>query len=338
MYKNMKKQRGFSLLEIIIAISLLMILISATQPIIGRLIDFRSNILTETNINILGDGVREWYSQNAWEFGQAEDSVLSLPDSGNITHNSGTIGDGWERLSINSAGSINYLKDGYGHSYRVFVSDPQVQEYRGVLVPYHTIALVSSNGNAEVIDDELVSEVASNFDKATGKITINNNESVYIVNGFSVQKENIDISIDRIERIARNYETFYRTNFSTKEREPAINYFANNGTDPRWDVSSPVAARCGGTTDTIKTYNQLGHSILSYNLIQNIGISSDAALSAWGEEFRLLNCGSTSNIRVNGVTKTFTARTPNDPPPFSAILGFHLPNGETYTSTVTSSL
>lgn len=340
--KRINKQKGFSLMEIIIALSLLLVLISATQPIIGRLIDFRANILTDTNINVLGKAVEEWYSENAWDFGQVTNSSIPLPGGGNMTNNSGTRTDGWERLAQRYAGSINFTQDGYNHGYRVFVSNPLTQEYRGVRVPYHVIALVSSSGEGESIGNEMVSVVNSNFNQETGAITVNNNESVYIINGFSIQKEIVDTSIERLNRVARSYENFYRLQFLSQEREPAINYFARNGSNPRWDMYSPVVAMCGGSGDTILGNNQLGHDINTYGLLNAIGISSEAAQSVWGENFRLLNCGSTSSVRVRGANRTFSARTPSSPagnntPPYSAILGFHLPNAETYTTTVTSS-
>ena len=340
--KRINKQKGFSLIEIIIALSLLLILISATQPIIGRLIDFRSNILTDTNINVLGDAVEEWYSENAWDFAQITNSSIPLPNGGSITNNSGTKTDGWQRLAQRYAGSTNFTEDGYNHGYRVFVSAPLTQEYRGVLVPYHVIALVSSSGIGENMNDEMVSVVNSSFNQGTGAITVNDNESVYIINGFSIQKEIIDTSIERLNRVARSYENFYRLQFLSQEREPAINYFARNGGNPRWDVSSPVVAQCGGSGETILSNNQLGHDINTYGLLNAIGISSEAGESVWGQNFRLLNCGSSSSIRVRGANRTFSARTPSSPagdntPPYSAILGFHLPNAETYTTTVTSS-
>jgi prepilin-type N-terminal cleavage/methylation domain-containing protein len=340
--KRINKQKGFSLIEMIIALSLLLVLIAATQPIIGRLIDFRSNILTDTNINSLGDAVEEWYSENAWDFGQVTNSSLPLPGGGNMVHNSGTRSAGWERLAQRYAGSSRYTQDGFNHGFRVYISNPLTQEYRGVLVPYHVIALVSSGGEGEAIGDKMVSRVNSVFNQGNGGITVNDNESVYIINGFSIQKEMIDTSIERLNRIARSYENFYRLQFVTQEREPAINYFARNGGNTRWDISSPVVARCGGSGDTIMGNNQLGHDINTYGLLNAIGVSTEAAQSAWGEGFRLLNCGSTSSIRVRGANRTFSARTPNSPagnntPPYSAILGFHLPNAETYTTTVTSS-
>lgn len=340
--KRINKQKGFSLIEIIIALSLLLILISATQPIIGRLIDFRANILTDTNVNVLGEAVEEWYSENAWEFGQITDSSIPLPNGDTMTNNSGTRTDGWERLAQKYAGSTNFTQDGYNHGYRVFVSAPLTQDYRGVQVPYHVIALVSSGGLGESINDEMISVVNSAFDQGTGSITVNDNESVYIINGFSIQKEMVDTSIERLNRVARSYENFYRLQFLSQEREPAINYFARNGGNVRWDISSPVVAQCGGSTDTILSNSQLGHNINSYGLLNAIGISSEAAQSVWGEDFRLLNCGTTSSVRVRGANRTFSARTPSSPagdntPPYSAILGFHLPNAETYTTTVTSS-
>lgn len=336
------KQKGFTLIEILVALSLLLVLISATQPIVGRFIDFRSNIVTDTNINILGSAVEEWYSENAWEFGQIQNSNLPLPEGEDMSHDTGTRGDGWERLAQRYAGSIDVTQDGYNHGYRVFISEPQTQEYRGVLVPYHVIALVSSSGIGENIDDQMVSDVNSLFNQSNGTIDIIDNENVYIINGFSIQKNIIDTSIERVNRIARSYENFYRIQFSSQEREPAINYFANNGSNVRWDISSPVVARCGGSGDTILSNNQLGHNINNYNLLNAIGVSEEAAQSAWGEPFRLLNCGSTSSIKVKGSNRTFSAKTPNssagnNTPPYSAILGFHLPNAETYTTTVTSS-
>ena len=340
--KNIKKQQGFSLLEILIAIGLLLVLIGATQPIVSRLVDFRANILTETNLNTLGSAVEEWYSENAWDFGQIADSQIPLPGGGTMVHNRGTSGAGWERLALNYAGSAGYLVDGYNHNYRVFVSNRLTQEYRGVLVPYHVIVLASSGGLSETIAGNVISRVDTSLNQETGIVDIGDGESVYVINGFATQKKMVDISIDRIHRIARSYENFYQLQFSTKEREPAINYFARNGSNSRWDLSSPVVARCGGSGDTIQGFSQLGHNINSYGLLNVIGISAQASQSAWGEDFRLLNCGSNSSIRVLGANRTFQARTPNSPagsnmPPYSAILGFHLPNGETYTTTITSS-
>lgn len=344
MKRNIIKQKGFTLLEILVAISLLLILITITQPVVSRMVDFRANIVTETRLQSIGKSVEKWYEENAWEFGSITTQAIPLPNGGSITNNSGTVGEGWERLSNTYSGTSQNLLNGYNHAYRTFVSEPLEQNYKGVNIPYHIIVIATSrNASGTSIDNRLLTEITSVFDQTTGTIEIENNESVYVINGFNIQKEYLNKSIERLDQIAKSYENFYQRRYLTKGRDPSIDYFANgsNATDPtRWDITSPITSTCGNSGDTIQGHFQLGWDITTMNLLPPIGVSSEAAKSLWGQNFRVLNCGST-NVLMQGITRTLEARTPNSAAgnnmaPYTAILGLHIPNGETFTNTITS--
>lgn len=343
------KQKGFTLIEILISISLLMVIIGATMPVLSRMIDFKSNLDTETRIQILGDSIEKWYEEHAWDYGQIDSANIPLPVSGFIVNNGATVGEGWEALANYYYGSTDIIRNGNNHAFNTYVSEPLTKEYKGILVPYHIIILTSSSeASNKVVEDTVVTATKSTFDQETGAIEFPEDslkEDVYVINSFNIQKEYINQSIDRIEQIASSYERLYRSTYLSKGKEPSINYFANGKGDSvdedKWDMTSPINNTCQtNSIETVNGYLKLGANINDINLLDTIGMSKQESVSAWGEDIRVLNCSYT-DVLINGETVRVRSRSPNDSlgnntVPFSAIIGFHLPNGELYSKTITS--
>lgn len=337
--KRKGEQSGFTLIEVIITLSLILVFSAIVIPLFTGVMNFVSRVDTQANIQVLGEAVEEWYEENAWNIDSQGGASVVLPNGQNMTNNSSTLSnDGWKQLALKYTSSQRYLVDGENQGFRIFVSNRQEQMYEGVLIPYHVIAIVSGNG-VQQADNTGTSVVQSTFNVGNGQLTPHPEDEVYVVSGFDIQKQKFKESQKRLETVAQAYEDYYWSRFVGQGSEPAINYFGARGGNPRWDTGATINVVCGGNNSTsVAGRRALGNSIQASNLPSVLQLPTTSVESSWGRDLRLLNCGSTSNARVGYSTITFRARDPNNGgyPPYTAILGFTLPNGQTYSSTVTS--
>lgn len=341
---NFKKQKGFTLIEIVIVIGLVSVLFAISMPVINRLIDFSSSIESETNLQVMGKAIEEFYSENAWNIDENEESSIELLNKEYAKNGSNTLtNDSWKNIALTYTSSTNSLYDGYNHAFKIFVSNRQEEYYNGVLIPFHIIALVTGNGKS--VDKNGASVVETTFDVDTGKVEVADGESVYIISGYDIQKDKFDKSVRKLDTVAKAYEDYYWSRYATRGNEPAINYFGKIDGNPRWDSdvtnnSTEVVALCNdNNSETLPNGRRaLGHNIYDSGLVDELSFTQNTVKSEWDRDFRILNCGSTSNIQVNGESVTISTRTPKsyDVPPYTATLGFSLPNSETFTKTITS--
>lgn len=349
--KRLKRQSGFTLLELVIVMGLVTLFIGITMPLYSKMSDTMSSVDTETNIQVLGGAIEEWYSENAWEIDSNSDASIVLPTTNGTAYTmsndtNSLENEGWKTLALRYTSSQNVLTDGYNHAYKVFVSQRQEQSYEGNLIPYHIIAIVSGRGNSPVIEDGMdgdtaVSSIQSTFDVATGDINAHPEDEIYVVSGFDIQKQKYKNSKKKLNTVANAYEDYYWSRYVGQGSEPAINYFGRNGSNIRWDTSANIdVITNNNNTDVIGSSGrrELGNEIYNSGLPAELQLSSKAVTSDWDRPFRLLNDGTTGNIQTNGAVESISARTPDNGgyPPYTAVLGFSMPNGESYTQTVTS--
>lgn len=352
-YGKVKKQSGFTLIELMIVMGLITMFIALTMPLFSKMSNTMSNVDTETNIQILGGAIEEWYSENAWQIDSESGAEMVLPTSADgstyvINNDTHTMkNDGWKTLALRYTSSQKALTDGYNQAYKIFISTRQEQAFEGNLIPYHVIAIVSGKGVASphiedgMDGDTAVSTIQSTFNAATGEITPHPEDEIYVVSGFDIQKTKYTNSKKKLDVVANAYSDYYWSRYVGQGSEPAINYFGRNGSNIRWDTSASInVITSGNDADIIGSTGRraLGNTIYNSNLPSVLQLSEKAVTSDWGRAFRLLNDGTTNNIQTNGNIESISARTPSNGeyPPYTAVLGFSMPNGESYTQTITS--
>ncbi|EKP0310334.1 type II secretion system protein [Aeromonas sp. 23P] len=337
----MNKSRGFSLIELLFALSIITILVSLTVPFMGQLISFKENSETSNNIKGLNMALKKWYEDSAFGIDSNTASGLLMPDGTYATNNTAVLGTKWSGLLSRVGLDDRYLVDGFGRNYKFFVSNRLQYAYEGVLIPYRIIAIVSAGTTDRDADGS--SDVKSTFDPATGVLTSAAGEIISTFSGLDVQVRKFEDSKAKLRELADAYGQYYWARYRASANEPSVNYFARNGTDIKWDASADparvVEVTCGKPAGTLSGVTLLGTNIKNSKLNTALGLTDASILDSYGREFRILNCGTTSGMRVSGASYSLTVRDPsigNGLPPYTAAMGFTMPNSESYIISVTS--
>lgn len=335
-YKKGASERGFTLIEVIVSISVVLILTFIFAPQTLELTGFLQRIESESNLKSLKSAAEKWYRLNAWEIDRRNGAVFYLPDNTTAVNNTAVSGSNWEKMITTAGQSTDILQDGYNHNFRFFVSNPLSYNHEGILIPYRTIAFVTSMGDE--VDNQGNTVIDSTFDPTTGELTVANSEMGIVVSGLGIQLEKFEASKKRLSHLIDSYTQYYWARFRAGPNEPAINYFANRGSDIKWDVNGTVEATCGKPSDSHKGHRLLGTSINNVNFKQALSLSETDIIDGYARPYRILNCGNTNGMRINGVSRNLQVRDPNTVgiPPYTASLGFTLPNGESYIMSASS--
>lgn len=337
----MKKNRGFSLIELMVAMAIVVVILGITYPLIVDVTRFKENVETKNNIKFISSGIKKWYENKSFDIDLNSSSGFYMPDGTYTANNSSIQGDKWKDLLATVGVSESRMIDGFGRNFKFFVSQRLSYSYDGVLIPYRIIALVSSGTHDRNVDGSSV--INSTFDPVTGDLTVSAGEISEIFNGLDVQLRKFEESKKKLQALSELYGQYYWSRYRASSNEPAINYFAKNGTDVRWDSKADsayaVESTCGKPNGTLNGITILGTSLKNSKMNTALILSDSVIADAYNREFRILNCGATSNMRVGGGSYSLSVRDPsvgNGLPPYTAALGFTLPNSESYILTVAS--
>jgi len=336
-----KNQRGFTLVEMMIGLSLATVLVAVTVPLIMQAVMFKESVETDNNIKVLSTAVKKWYQDEAFNIDSNNASGLYMPDGTFVLNNTSVLGTKWSELISRAGFDDSKMVDGFGRNYKFFVSNRLQSPYEGVLIPYRVIAFVSAGNEDRSADGS--SKIKSTFDPATGKLTIATGEITTLFSGLDVQIRKFEESKKKLQELSDTYGQYYWSRYRASANEPSINYFARNGSNIKWDstadVTRVVEATCGKPSGTLNGVTLLGTTIKNSKLNTALGLTDSSIMDSYGREFRILNCGTTASMRVAGASYSLTVRDPtvgNGLPPYTAAMGFTLPNSESYIMSVAS--
>lgn len=337
----MKRNSGFSLIELLIAMSIVVVILGLTYPLITDITRFKENVETKNNIKFVSDGIRKWYEKESFNIDLNSNSGLYMPDGTYSLNNSSVQGDKWQKLLSGVGVNESRMIDGFGRNFKFFVSQRLSYAHDGILIPYRIIAIVSSGTHDRSADGSSV--INSSFDPSTGDLTVASGEVSEVINGLDIQLRKFEESKEKLQVLSDLYSQYYWSRYRSSANEPAIDYFAKNGTDVRWDSKADsvyaVESTCGKPNGTLNGVTILGTSLKNSKMNTALILSDSVITDAYNREFRILNCGTTSNMRVGGGSYSLSVRDPsvgNGLPPYTAALGFTLPNSESYILTVAS--
>ena len=341
MYKSIRKESGFSLLETIVAVSILSITITIVFFGVSNFVDRSEVQENEKYIQSLANAFKSHYESYAFEVESNSGASYNLPSQG-ISINNGAIStSSLESLEAMSRSvSIPNLRftDGFNQPFKILISNRLEKEYQGVYIPYRVIAIVSN------VDGDFVNGVPD-FDTTmnvnTGEVNINDGELVSTFNTYKTQVNKFIETKKKIDKIANAYTQFYwsRYNQSSGGGIRSRNYFASGGSN--WDSGTSIARTCGSSRQ-IEGHNSPGTNISSTGLSNELNIGVSSYLDEWGQELYMLNCGSVDNIAIGNSTVRLRPRSPDSPDsnkrthPYNAIIGVTLSNGQSYIKTLTA--
>lgn len=347
----MRQQKGFTLVEIVIAIALVLMITAVVTQGLGPWIKFKQRLETEQNLKDLVQATTALYKANAYNIDDTDpdgptppflgpNGALSLDAASTPANRFRTDckdGDPADTVSIKetlrplqpylSKSIMELAQDGFNNKICVLVSKRQYRDVNGARLFYHSVAFISRGDNTTL-------DTGTNFvDNGTSMtLTLAGDDTGQMVDGFKIALENYQITLARLQKLTLAYETYFHIRYLTKsDRDISINYFyANNGSnngDPG-DIlngdTGPTAPETrlslGGTWvqasfDNVINPIAFGTSSNRYSAV--LGVGDSEGRDAWGKPLLVDNRSPRVKSGELNALKT--------QPPFSAAFGALLP-------------
>lgn len=326
----MRRQRGFTLLEILVALVLIGGLYAIVSDSFGPALAFRAEIETKEKQKDLRAAIFAAYKLNAvtvdaepaakLDFGSGTGVMAPvLPDG--TTKRCGSTATTFlpvARFSGSSAGVI--YRDGYGNPMCLFITTRQSLTVSGSTIYYHSVAVVSPGRNG-VID------ATTALDNATGNLTLGGDDMGVLLDGRTMAQDRYQVTIESIRRAAEAYQAYFSVRYQTDPaRSISVNYFAcgNDTTCPpatpnsQWDAGNGMPTTCAGPIDMFRSTGISPHAVL--------GLSESDVTDGYGNRLKLDNCGA-------GVRNPSNADAAMRTPPYTAVISTTLPGGDTLSQT-----
>lgn len=326
----MKLQRGFTLVEILVALVLIGGLYAIGSDSFGPALAFRAEIETKEKQKDLRAAILAAYKINALsvdaeptaklDFGEAT-GVLEpvLPDgTTRICNSSASTFQPVARFSQSSAGVI--FRDGYGNPMCLYITARQTLTISGSTIYYHSVAIVSPGRNGVV-------HPSTALDGATGNLTLGGDDIGVLLDGRVMAQDRYQITIDAVRKAADAYQAYFSVRYQTDPaRSISVNYFACGDdytcppatADPKWDAGNGMPTTCAGPIEMFRTSGISPHTVL--------GLSESDVTDGYGNLLTLDNCGTGVRSPGNAVEAMRT-------PPYTAVIFTTLPGGGTLSQT-----
>lgn len=346
-----KKESGFTLLEVVIAISLLVILTTIISTSFGPWLKFKQRLDTEAKLKDLQQATTAFYKSNAFTIDDNDPASPFVSGHGGLLVNGGDpsqnvysncpainvpTGTPFDAADIESNGIMSNLmplqpyaatavaqlaRDGFNNGICTFVSPRQQKSLAGATVFFHTVAFVSIGENSRL-------DPGTGFapDPTTGLwiLNLNGDDKASIVDGYQIAAENFRITNERLQRFARSYETYFNIRFLSKmDRDIAVNYFYRDDSFNNGDPGSGASGDPGPSINQTRVSLGATWAHASFDNVHGTGISSRLGISesdgydAWNRPILVDN----RSIRVRSGERGGLRQMP----PFTAVFGSLMP-------------
>lgn len=354
--RSMPLQKGFTLIEIVIAIALVVMITAVITSGLGPWIKFKQRLETEQKLQDLSQAVTALYKANAYMIDNQDPVGTAAPVIGpngalaldptlpppmNQFGTNCQAGDPADTASVEqslrplqpyvSRPVTELSQDGFNNKICILVSPRQYRDVNGTRLYYHSVAFISRGDNNEL-------DTGTDFlDNGTSMtLTLAGDDTGQMVDGFKIALANYQLTMTRLQRLAEAYETYFHIRFLTKaDRDISINYFyANSGTnngdpgDPTNGDPGPTAPETrpvlGGTWTHASFDNVIDvvtASTGSNRFSAILGIGDAEGRDAWGRPLLVDNRSARVKSGEQAGIKT--------QPPYSASFGALLPGSST---------
>ena len=307
-----RRQGGFTLVEIVVAVTLLALLTSMLFTYFEPWVRYKAKLDTERELAAIAQALEAAYRDNAFGIDNIVGAVVQLP-SGNIDAAARATDTTFAALlNYSTISPAEMARDGYGKPYTVFVSRRLMRQVAGTSLYYHVVAIVSS-GMRE-------GAAQSTFDPATGTLTLDAVETGVVVDGFRIQREHYLLTLAKIKTLAGAYTTYFQSRYlNDTSRSIGVNYFANR--DPGGNVSG-TWDRGGAVLNSATVANPA--TVTAVNLAAVLGVSTNDVTTGYGRPIYIDNASDAVRNPNNTAASMRAA-------PYTARLWAELPGGQTLT-------
>lgn len=307
-----RRQRGFTLTELLVAVVVLGIVLAATLPMLFQVISSQQRVETRARLDRLRTALELVYRQQAWTIDGQTGQVLA---TGTQTIQPGALVPAQWADAMRLAGlTPDLLVDGWQRPWEVRISRRLTRTRAGVDVPYHTIALISNQGGDYDGTAGQTLDVGTAFDPATGTLTLGGRDVGVLVDGYPIWDALVATADAQVRSVAEAYSTWYRARARQSGGSLTADYFATRGISASWD-STAMAPTVIADCDVLSPDGLWGRPLWQVRLDQVLGLGNQAT-APWGLALRVVNCAAPARSPQNG-----------DAQPYSAVVAALLPNG-----------
>lgn len=284
----MRTQRGFTLLEVLVTLSLVAVIVGLTLPVVDAALQFNQRMKTRANLERLAKAVELTYKARAWHADSEADK--SMP-TGNATIVPGaSTAENFSDVLTVSGEDSGILMDGFNRPFRVFVSKRLTAVIEGVSLPYHVIALVSNQGGKYNGTTQLQTlNKGTTFDPDTGQLILGGMDTGIVINGLHVVQVLFRVTHERMAAIAQMWSDYYATKrHADSSRSAFRDYFGaaaeGNRMRKAWHPPTPgsVLVNCGIADPDPEWW---GYPLTDLNLDTALGLSKPNYTDAWGTKY-----------------------------------------------------
>lgn len=360
----MYRQKGFTLIEIVISIALVILITGVIMSGIGPWIKFKQRLETEQNLRDLVQATSALYKANAFSIDNTDNAS---PGSMISTAGGGTLqlaglaggppgavfagncdaGDPADTTAVLAALAplqpylakpiSDLARDGFNNKICFQVSKRLFREVNGTKLYYHSVAFVAPGDNTVIDPGTQFIEDTSGM-----VLTLGGDDTGQVVDGFKIALANYKITTERLQKMASAYETYFQIRFLTKiDRDISINYFYADDLTNNGDPGNLLAVDPGPTAPETKKDLGATWELASFsNVIEPLplpdgalnrfvtvlGISDMEGRDAWGNPLLIDNRSSRvkPGVGVGGPLDGVKLQ-----PPFSVSFGALLPGTNT---------
>lgn len=231
------KQRGFTMLETVIALSIITMISLVVVGSLSPWMSFKQKLDTDRKIQDIRQGFSAIYNANAFAIEmQASGLFKDFVESGQEANGGGCVEQDAAFLPVSdyfSETPQQIARDGYGNPWCIRISPSFKVLKDGVDLWYRNIAVISTGP-----DGKLAAETVMNPD---GTLTMGGDDRGAIVSGREIQSDKLKETLRRMNRVAQMYETYFTTRYlANSARDISIYYFSN-----QYDTSGLVAPTNG---------------------------------------------------------------------------------------------
>lgn len=255
------RARGFSLLEVLLALALTMLMSGLVAASFSPWLGFQQDSDTVQRLGTVQALWLAWLEAHA-DAVEQQGQAAALPLGDNLIAD-GTVfaGPAWPprlALALGSAGAA-LVEDGFHQPWTLRVSQGLVRDDQGVALHYHVLAVLSPGANGHF-------EAGTRFDPQTGLLSLAGDDRGVLIDGWPAARRQRAVLESRLERAAALWQDWFRARWEgDPERDPSIDYFAGPCPDDllasAWDgASDALPANCAGSTDPAAAGRRLGLS------------------------------------------------------------------------------
>ncbi len=326
----MKKQSGFTLIELAVVIVILIGLAIYGMEGLGNMLDFKSRVETENKIKSWRKAIESVYLDNSATIDLQTTAILRLVSGTDINPVlPASSGPSIGKCTMAAANMLEFanrgghsaadmILDGHHNSFCLYITPRLSTTVSGTPLFYHSVAIVSPGRNGRV-DAGTTLDTAGNLILAAGS-----DDTGVLFDGRKFTADRYNQTIAAMQRTVNAYAAYYAARYQADSTRSLSNDYFSCGaaacpsTLPRWDNNSEMISTCTGPIEMVQTTGISPHTVL--------GLSRLDVSDGWGNLFTMDNC----TDAVRSPSSTIASR---QSPPYTALISATLPGGSVLSMT-----